>query len=229
MRNINAEGEALLKQWEGFVAFAYDDFDPPSKRRMIKPGDKVHGTLTIGYGHTGPDVKPGARITPAEGMALLRKDLDRFEARVDREVKVPLTDNQFAALVSFAFNVGEQAFAESTLLRKLNAGDYDAVPGELMKWTKSKGKKMRGLVNRRAAEAGLWAKGSYVQSSGSLAKKDTKPLLTPEVIGVGTGVLTGGGAQLFSGNGPFQYALALIAVIGFCVALYFFIQSRRNR
>ncbi|WP_247643165.1 lysozyme [Brucella sp. B13-0095] len=82
---------------------------------------------------------------------------------VERLVKVPLTDNQFAALVSFDFNTG--ALDKSTLLKKLNKGDYAAVPVELMKWVNAGGKKINGLVNRRAAEAGLWAKGDFVSSN----------------------------------------------------------------
>lgn len=147
-RRINAEGLSLIKQWEGRKLTAYRD---------------VVGVLTIGYGSTGPHVKPGMTITEAEAEALLRKDLSRFEARVDRLVTVPLTDNQFAALVSFDFNTG--AIDKSTLLKKLNKRDYNSVPSELMKWVNAGGKKVQGLVNRRAAEAGLWAKGEFVSSN----------------------------------------------------------------
>lgn len=164
-RRINEEGIKMMKQWEGFVDYAYDDFDPPTRRRIIRAGDVVRGTLTIGYGSTGPHVKPGMRITEREGLQLFVKDLDRFERFVDRSVRVPLNDNQFAALVSFCYNVGEGTLARSTLLKKLNAGDYDSVPRELMKFVNSKGRRMQGLVNRRAAEAGLWAKGSFVSSN----------------------------------------------------------------
>jgi lysozyme len=226
MRNINKEGEKMLKQWEAFVPFAYDDFDPPSKRRVIKAGDKINGTLTIGYGHTGKDVVPGMRITKEEGLRLLRKDLDKFEAAVERLVKVPLTDNQFAALVSFCYNVGERSFASSTLLRKLNAGDYDAVPQELMKWTKSKGKKLQGLVNRRAAEAGLWARGDFVQSSGSVAEKEKAPVVSPEVVATGTAILSGGGLQFLPQTGPLAWALALVIVLALGFLAYKYILRR---
>lgn len=225
MRTINAEAKKKLEQFEGLVLYAYDDFDPPSSRRKIQAGDKVAGTLTIGYGHTGPDVKPGMQISKAQAQALLAKDLVEFEKLVDDLVLVDLNDNQFGALVLFAFNIGGKNFKNSTLLRKLNQGDYAAVPGELMKWTKSKGKTLKGLVNRRAAEAGLWSKGAFVQSSGSPAEKE-KPGLSKEVIAVGTSIATGAGSTLFSGTGPIQWALAAVMVMAAATALGLFVKRR---
>lgn len=151
-RRINAAGLALVKQWEGLELVSYRD---------------VAGIWTIGYGHTSaagiPFVKPAMRINDKEAEDILRSDLRKFEERVNRLVKVPLNDNQYAVLVSFDFNTGK--LHSSTLLKKLNAGDYDAVPIELMKWVNAGGKKVKGLVNRRAAEAGLWAKGEFVASN----------------------------------------------------------------
>lgn len=138
-RRINAAGLALVKKWEGRKLLAYYD---------------TGGVLTIGYGSTGKHVKPGMRISEAQAEKLLMDDLDRFEKRVDSLVKVPLSDNQFAALVSFDFNTG--AIHKSTLLKKLNAGNYAAVPSELMKWVNDNGKRIPGLVNRRKAEVALW-------------------------------------------------------------------------
>ncbi len=114
------------------------------------------GVWTIGVGSTVPAVHAGEVITKQQALARFDKDLAKFENAVDRLVKVPLTQNQFDALVSFTFNVGEGALAKSTLLKKLNAGDYDAVPSELMKWTKGGGKELPGLVRRRRAEAAMW-------------------------------------------------------------------------
>ncbi len=151
-RRINAAGLSLVKQWEGLRTTAYRD---------------VAGILTIGYGHTStsgaPKVTPGMTISDKEAERILKADLAKFEARVERLVKVSLTDNQFSALVSFDFNTG--ALHKSTLLKKLNKGDYAAVPIEFMKWVNAGGKKVKGLVNRRAAEAGLWAKGDFVSSN----------------------------------------------------------------
>ena len=138
-------GIALIQQFEG---------------RRLEAYKCPAGIWTIGYGHTSaagaPDVKPGMTITKQEANDILVRDLVKYENAVDRLVKVPLTQNQFDALVSFTFNVGEGALAKSTLLKKLNAGNYDAVPAELMKWTRGGGKELPGLVRRRRAEAALW-------------------------------------------------------------------------
>lgn len=202
-RRINAAGLALIKQWEGLRLTSYKD---------------VVGVWTVGYGSTGTHVRPNMTITKQEADQLLIADLDRFERAVDKLVKVSLTDNQFAALVSFAFNVGEgkDGFATSTLLRKLNRGDYAAVPAELAKWVNGtvKGKKVRieGLVNRRAAEAGLWARGSFVASNTVPAKPAAPPALSIEnavkVATPATALL-----QSFT-SGPAQIILALAFVIG---------------
>ena len=148
LRRINAEGVALIKQWEGLRLETY---------RCSA------GVLTIGYGHTS-SVIPGMHITATEAERLLMRDLAIFEAEVSRAVDVEITDNQFAALVSWTYNIGVSAMRESTLIRKLNMGDYASVPAELARWNKIKGVVSSGLSNRRAAEAGLWARGSFVSS-----------------------------------------------------------------
>lgn len=161
----SANGRRKLTQWEGCILYTYDDFDTKRPPAFVKPGATVRGTLTIGVGHTGANVKPGMRVTAEGADAILSNDLVRFENAVNNLVKVDLNQNQFDALVAFAFNVGVSAFGSSTLLKKLNKGQYAAVPSELMKWTKSKGKQMAGLVNRRSQEAALWGKGSFVASN----------------------------------------------------------------
>jgi lysozyme len=103
-------------------------------------------------------------ITEAEAERLLMRDLAIFEAEVSRAVDVEITDNQFAALVSWTYNVGVSAMRGSTLIRKLNTGDHASVPAELARWNKIKGAVSAGLSNRRAAEAGLWVRGSFVSS-----------------------------------------------------------------
>ena len=222
-RNISKVGEEKIVQWEGEVLHAYDDFDP--KHRIIEPGMTVRGTLTAGVGHTGSDVKPGMRITTAQSRAWLRADLDRFEAAVERLVNVPLSDNQFAALVSFAFYVGEGNFARSTLLKKLNRGDYEAVPSELMKWVNSKGKRMQGLVNRRAQEGALWGKGEFVSSGSVEAKPEAPPIIDKETVSWGATILASLGA-LFAGSGPVQWALGVIIVGAFGIGAYLFLTKR---
>lgn len=141
-RRISVYGLALIKQFEGCELRAYRD---------------PVGVLTIGYGHTGPDVKPGMTITQDQADALLRKDVARFEKAVAGMAKVA-TDNQFDALVSFAYNLGEEALRRSTLLRKHNEGDYAGAKAEFARWVNAGGKKLNGLVKRRAEEAELYGK-----------------------------------------------------------------------
>ncbi len=149
IRHVNDDTIALIKQWEGLRLQAYRD---------------PVGIWTIGYGHT-RDVQPGRTITEAEAERLLRADLAEAEAVVAGSVTVPLSDHRFGALVSLVYNIGAGAFAGSTLLRRLNAGDYDAVPGELQRWVYAGGRKLTGLVNRRAAESALWVRGMHVSSA----------------------------------------------------------------
>lgn len=115
---------------------------------------------TIGWGHTSaagaPRVFRGLRITRQEADSILMMDLAPVERDVCNLVKVSLTQHQFDALVSFVFNCGKGNFEKSTLLKKVNAGRFDEVPAEFMKWTRAAGKEMRGLVRRRRAEAALW-------------------------------------------------------------------------
>jgi len=141
------------------------------------------GKWTIGVGHTydagPPAVRPGMTITRDEALAIFDRDLLKFESAVERNVKVSLSQGQFDALVSFVFNLGEGNFRKSTLLRKLNRGQYDAVPAELMKWTKAtvNGQKrdLPGLVRRRRAEAALWRELSDVAAPGEDARVEPAP------------------------------------------------------
>ena len=113
------------------------------------------GVWTIGWGSTA-GVTAGMTITLAQAEDMLRAEVERFEKAVNRLVEVPLSQNQFDALVSFAYNVGDGALARSTLLRLLNQGDYDAVPGQLARWTHGGGRVLPGLVKRRRMEGELW-------------------------------------------------------------------------
>lgn len=151
-RRIGAAGLSLVKQFEGFVPKWYRD---------------PVGIWTIGYGHTDMAGEPKYAtskdlvLTEAAATELLRTDIQKYADAISRAVKVPLTDNQFDALVSWCYNVGPDAAASSTLVRKLNAGDYAAVPSELARWNKADGKVLKGLTRRRAAEADLWLSGSH--------------------------------------------------------------------
>lgn len=137
-------GIDLIKQFEGLFLKDYDD---------------GVGVRTIGYGHTSvagpPRVTRGMTITKEQAEDILRDDLAKVEADVSRLVTVPLTQNQFDALVSFHFNTG--GLGRSTALKRLNECKYEAVPDLLKLWNKGGGKVMPGLVRRRSAEAALFA------------------------------------------------------------------------
>jgi len=119
------------------------------------------GILTIGYGHTSaagdPAVFETMTITQDKAEQILARDLAKFERGVESMVTVPLDQHQFDVLVDFAYNAGLGALQKSTLLKKVNARDFDAVPAELMKWTRGGGKELPGLVRRRQAECAVWA------------------------------------------------------------------------
>lgn len=138
--HTGAAGLALIKRFEGFRPKAY-----------ICPA----GVLTIGYGTT-KGVYRGEVITEAQAEQFLFRDLAGFEAAIKKYVRVPLNQNQFDALVCFTYNVGSGNLASSTLLKRLNAGAYNEVPGQLMRWNKGGGRVLPGLTDRRSAEGALW-------------------------------------------------------------------------
>lgn len=137
---ISKAGLDLIKQFEGLYLKAYRC---PA------------GVPTIGYGHTA-GVSMGQTITQQQADDYLRRDVRQFERAVARLVTVPLTQGQFDALVSFAFNLGEGALAQSTLMRLLNAGDYAGAAAQFDRWNKAGGRVLPGLVRRRAAERALF-------------------------------------------------------------------------
>ena len=139
--NISKIGIEFIKQYEGCRLIAYKC---PA------------GILTIGYGHTGLDVTEGLEITQGEAETLLRNDLAKFEDCVTYAVEVELDQNQFDALVSFAYNVGCAAMAGSTLVKLLNSGDDLAAAQQFPRWAKAGGKTVAGLLRRREAEKTLF-------------------------------------------------------------------------
>lgn len=143
---ISAGGIDFIKSEEGCRLKAYRD---------------QVGVPTIGVGHTGPDVFMGKVITMAQALRLLDTDLDRFEACVNKCVAQPLRQPQFDACVSFAFNVGEAAFAGSTLLKVINKNPNDPqIRNQFRRWVNGtkEGKKVKvaALVARREKEADLY-------------------------------------------------------------------------
>lgn len=133
----------------------------------LKPYKDGAGYMTVGYGHLLPIGEPvPEKITPLEATSLLIGDIYEAEEAVDRQVKVPLTQEQFDALVDFTFNFGEKKLSASGLLRELNAGHYGEVPKRLMLWSKIKQKDgsyktSKGLLHRRKREVNIWERGDY--------------------------------------------------------------------
>lgn len=147
MRNphkLSRKGAKFIGSFEGLRLTAYRD---------------PVGILTIGYGHTGPDVRPGQQISRRKALQLLRKDAGIAAAAVHGRVKVALNQAQFDALVSFTYNVGTGGFASSTLLQRLNAGRYRAAADQLLQWDKAGGSTLPGLTRRRAAERRVFLHG----------------------------------------------------------------------
>lgn len=124
-----------------------------------KPYQDVVGVWTVCYGHTGDDIIKGKTYTEAECQALLNKDLRNVANQIDPLIKRPIPDTTRAALYSFTYNVGAGAFRQSTLLKKINAGDTVGACNELRRWTYAGGKQWKGLMNRREIERDvcLWS------------------------------------------------------------------------
>ena len=126
----------------------------------LKAYDDGVGVWTIGYGTTvinGRKVKKGDTCTVEQAKSYMAQDLKQFESAVN-QVKVPLNQNQYDALVSLAYNIGASAFLNSTLFKKLNAKDYKGAAEQFARWNRASGKVMRGLTNRRAKERKLFEK-----------------------------------------------------------------------
>ena len=142
-RHINDEGLALIQRFESL---------------RLEPYMDANDGWTVGWGHLLRWGEEPRTITREEADELLRQDLAEAERAVERLVLVPLNDNQFSALVSFTYNLGQGNLRKSDLLDKLNQGDYKAVPKELMRWVKDDGKVLKGLIARRLEERKLFEK-----------------------------------------------------------------------
>lgn len=149
----SSNGIALIKHFEGFRASAYPD--PASG------GDP----WTIGYGTTGPHVYRWLTITEEKAEQYLAEDLATFEREVIALVEVNLSQDQFDALISFAYNLGSGALKSSTLLKLLNQGDFKGAANEFPKWCKAAGREMLGLKRRRLAEQALFNGGDWRTAS----------------------------------------------------------------
>ena len=164
----NQAGVELIKEFEGLRLRAY-----------LCPA----GVATIGYGTTvyptGCKVQIGEQITAEQAQEYLRSDLRAFERDVERMVLVPLNPNQFAALVSFAYNLGAEALRKSTLLRLLNAHNYAGAADQFGRWTYAAGKQLPGLVRRRAAERALFLQAGITAPAPSAPEIGDFPPMQP--------------------------------------------------
>jgi|SRR6266850_1866940 len=193
-RRLNADSEHEIKESEALKLVAYLDSG---------------GVWTIGWGHTGKVdgklVGKGMRITQPKAQMLFDSDTSWACDTVERVVQVELNDWQFGALVSLCINIGAKAFTSSTLVKKLNGGDYDSVPRELMKWVNDNGKRVPGLVNRRARDAALWAKGAHGQSHAfgviSTNAQKAPPNIAPRDVATAIGLGSAGMAGGATGDG----------------------------
>ena len=138
---VSSKGLELIKEIEGFSSVAY-----------LCSAKKA----TIGYGNTfwedGTPVKIGDQISKERAETLLKHVVDNFSVAVEVDIKIEVTQNQFDALVSLAYNIGLGAFKNSTLLRQLNRGNFVGASHEFLRWNKSNGKPLPGLTRRRERE-----------------------------------------------------------------------------
>lgn len=148
MLKLDLNGYKLIQKFEGLKLNAYQD---------------SVGIWTIGFGNityeNGTKVKKGDKITQQRAEELFKYFADRFASNIDTKVTVPITQNQFNAIVSLAYNIGVGAFSSSTLLKKLNKCSSDpTIRNEFLRWVNASGKRSQGLVNRRTEEANLYFK-----------------------------------------------------------------------
>lgn len=203
MKMVN---ENLIKKWEKLKLVAY----------LPTPDD----VWTIGWGHT-LGVKKGDRITKDQAQEFFIQDKQWAEDAVNQKVKVPLTQEQFDALVSLVFNIGANAFSRSTLLKKLNLKDYQGAADQFNVWVKQKGKTLTGLVRRRAEERSYFLSGMSKEgpASASVDKQPSSFLNTENVAGAGAAI---------AGLGSLAANVQLIAVAAL-IALGVFILWRKYR
>lgn len=241
-RTTSLSGEALIKKWEGFFS-----------RRYLDPV----GVPTIGYGtiqnkKLGIYITRGMTVTKDEATQLMRKELRWAEKFVLKKIKVPLKQHQFDAIMSFVYNLGVGNFSRSTLLKKLNRGDYEGAAEQFSRWVWATDRRMkrrvklRGLVNRRRDEAKMFRGESVARVPDAkvipLPKQDihceheklTEKLPTPDVpeiikrpetvgVGVGAGALAYAD-QLFAD--PFIAFAAGVIITGLTIGTYLYFRER---
>lgn len=224
---MNDEGRNLIRQFEGCRTRAYRD---------------AVGVWTVGYGHTSmagsPSVAAATRVTRARAEAILDRDLERFCGEVASLIRTPLNDNQFSALVCFAFNVGVGNFRKSSVLAAVNGGDLASVPRRLALWVKAGGRMLPGLVKRRAAEAALFMAAEEGEDAAPVnTRRPVEPIVGKDFKSSSTNiaaVISAAGAAVTSATGRLEewlgddrgYAVGLIAVVMIFAAALWIIRER---
>lgn len=251
MRAIPQAAIDLVHDQEETHLFVYDDAFYPA--REAKPGDQIQGTLTAGTGHTGADVSIGMAVTAEMDAAWLLADLNTAASRIAALIGAVvdlLTDNQWAALLDFVFNLG--ANPSWTIWKRLRAKQFDAIPGEMQRFVNAGGKKLQDLVNRRNAECALWAKdepGSDTRVVSSSVTRATPTPPTPIPPLARGKALIAGGVGAAAGAGPIVHqimhaiepyaehshyvesamgALAVIAAISASAGIFYMVLQSRN-
>ena len=187
---ISDAGLDLVRSFEGYHEKLPDGRCKAYLDTLAKPN-----IWTIGYGCV-EGVKKGMIWTQEEAEAALRGEMERFEKAVDRLVTVELNQNQYDALCSFSYNVGSGALANSTLLKKLNKGDFKGAAGEFKRWKYAGGKVWPGLVDRRAREATLFLTPVEVPEEPAMPQAVEPGPAKPTTSTIATaGMVIGGGAS----------------------------------
>lgn len=235
MLTLSPTGVKAIKKHEGLRLETYDD---------------GVGVMTIGYGHTGKYAFPGNKITKKKAEELLKEDIKQAEDIIRKWVKVELTQPMWDALTSFVLNVGPgrkgskdgfvwlKSGRHSTILRKLNEGDYLGAADELPKWRKGGGRVLTGLVIRRAEERALFLSGIEVfdlEETESNIEPDApqKPRVTssePVMALAGTGVagtLTGA-SEMVAPLAEYSEYLKILWIILVLAGIGYFIYSRKE-
>lgn len=193
---LNDASINLIKEFEGLHPVpdvAQKALNNPSEPLLPAYRD-VAGYWTIGYGHaetSGMEPIPddGLLISANQATEILRRDLKVFAAGVRDLIKVPLTPNQFGAVVSLAYNIGLGAFKKSTCLKRLNAGNIEGAAEALTWFNKAGGERLRGLVRRREAERALMLSDDMVLPSTTVTGGEQKPMAQSKTNWLGGGVV----------------------------------------
>ena len=196
---INQAGIDLIKQWEGCKLKAYKD---------------VAGIWTVGYGLTSRagfiEVGPDTVLTQEEADYYFEKVVDDFASKIKPMITSPINENEFAAFVSLAYNIGVGAFKRSSALKRFNAGEKDRVTEAIRMWKKAGGKTVQGLVNRREAEVALFLTPVSTQAPSKGRSKVTQSRTVQASVVQGASAVSGAIGAVSALDGTVQ----VVAIVG---------------